>query len=494
MRDIQRAALIFNMLVVMAAIFAGLTETAVGEPADTITVNTIEDELNNDGDCSLREAVQAANSESAVDACPAGSGADTIDLPAGTYMLSLGASFEDGNTEGDLDISGVVSIVGSDVDTTIIKAGTDIDNAIDRIFHVLSSGHLTVQGLTIRNGGTIVGENILDGGAIYVDSGGQATINDCLITENFGVNCGAVVGLADSTIAISNSVISNNLGGSGGGMCSRGSTTIDAVTFDDNTGMFGGALMTGGGTVQISNSTFSNNNAEDFYFEMGEGYGGAIQNSSDMTIHNCTFSGNSSLLDGGAIRNFGVLSINGSTFSGNEAPNGGGILNLSGQVSVTNSIIANSIGADCVGGITSTGYNIDSDDTCNLTAAGDQPGTSPILGPLQDNGGFTWTHALLTGSPAIDAGDNSACLATDQRGVTRPVDGDDNGSEICDIGAFELTSATALDLMGFKASIGADSSALILLLPAVLALAMHQVFKRRKRPTAVANRRLTKGK
>jgi hypothetical protein len=87
--------------------------------------------------------------------------------------------------------------------------------------------------------------------------------------------------------------------------------------------------------------------------------------------------------------------------------------------------------------ITSNGHNLDSDNTCNLTAVGDLPDTDPRLGPLQDNGGPTLTHTLLFGSPAMDAADNSACPATDQRGFTRPMDGDGDGTPTCDIGAFE---------------------------------------------------------
>ena len=97
---------------------------------------------------------------------------------------------------------------------------------------------------------------------------------------------------------------------------------------------------------------------------------------------------------------------------------------------VTNSIIVG-VGQSCSDPLTSQGHNLDSGDSCGFTAPADLRNTDPRLDTLKDNGGFTPTLALLPGSPAIDAGDNAACPATDQRGVTRPQ------GAACDIGAYE---------------------------------------------------------
>jgi hypothetical protein len=96
-----------------------------------------------------------------------------------------------------------------------------------------------------------------------------------------------------------------------------------------------------------------------------------------------------------------------------------------------NTIIQDDNQSCAASGFLSLGGNIDSDDTCNLIEPSDKPGSNPLLGPLADNGGPTQTHALLEGSPAIDAGENAGCPAEDQRGVARPLG---NG---CDMGAYE---------------------------------------------------------
>ena len=114
-------------------------------------------------------------------------------------------------------------------------------------------------------------------------------------------------------------------------------------------------------------------------------------------------------------------------------------MNNGGSLTLVNAIIANNTGGDCLFAVSSLGHNLDSDGTCNLTATGDLSNTDPLLGPLQDNGGPTFTHTLLPGSPAIDAIPLEACtdkdgnpITTDQRGVLRPQ------GAACDLGAFEF--------------------------------------------------------
>jgi hypothetical protein len=146
---------------------------------------------------------------------------------------------------------------------------------------------------------------------------------------------------------------------------------------------------------------------------------------------------------GGLVSSTGPLTLMNSTVSGNTASSGGGLYNSSSQVILTSSIVASNLeGVDCSfnrGSITSHGYNLDSDTSCRLTAATDHPGVDPLLGPLQDNGGPTLTHALLPGSPAIDAipwGTNGCgtTLLGDQRWQARP----QPAWGACDSGAYEV--------------------------------------------------------
>jgi len=195
-----------------------------------------------------------------------------------------------------------------------------------------------------------------------------------------------------------------------------------------NKGADGGGIATSG-TVTVSNSTFAGNLADG---------GGGISNSGTLMVSNCTFAGNradSEYSCGGGISNSGTVTVSNSTFAGNSATAlGGGIKNWDGAVTLKNTIVANSpTGGNCSGVITDGGGNLRYPDTTCPGINGD-----PKLGPLQDNGGPTWTMALGPGSAAIDAADDAICAATpvnnlDQRGIVRP-----QGPH-CDIGAFEAT-------------------------------------------------------
>jgi hypothetical protein len=225
----------------------------------------------------------------------------------------------------------------------------------------------------------------------------------------------------------------------------------------------GGGAVHNGGVMTVTNSTLHGNRA---------GSGGGIANyhldGGMLTVENTTLSANTVLGWGGGIHNLGAAAISNSTLSGNSTDRGGGgICVEEGTVTVTNSTLAgnsaglygggtfgsftavNSIiarnpeGGDCYGPVTSLGHNLDSDGSCGLTAPGDLPMRSPVLGPLGDNGGETLTHALLSPSPAVDPGDDASCPPVDQRGISRPFDGDDDGTAHCDIGAFEYVGPPA---------------------------------------------------
>jgi len=171
--------------------------------------------------------------------------------------------------------------------------------------------------------------------------------------------------------------------------------------------------------------------------------GGAIANfaAGQLQLTNVTLSGNTAAVSGGAISNFdqATVRLTNVTISGNSAQSGGGIRNLS-AAHIVNSILAkNPTGGNCSGSaVVSHGFNLEDGTFCLLDQPTDLSNTDPLFaGPLSDNGGYTLTVALASGSPAIDAADNSQCPDTDQRGFPRPIDGNADSIATCDIGAFE---------------------------------------------------------
>ena len=200
-------------------------------------------------------------------------------------------------------------------------------------------------------------------------------------------------------------------------------------------------------------------------FSGGDQVGGGIFNGWNATVINSTISGNSGPangIGGGGIGNGSFsLTVEDCTFSGNSAHSGGAIYNWTGGTIRVGDTVFN---AGATGGtlfnnsgtITSRGYNLTSDKGGGfLTATGDQANTDPMLGPLQDNGGPTFTHALLPGSPAIDMGDPNF----DPNAFTPPLSDDQRGSSFSrvvngrvDIGAFEVQAPPSADLSITKAA------------------------------------------
>jgi hypothetical protein len=327
---------------------------------------------------------------------------DTITVPACVITLALAAG-------GQLTINKSLTITGAGPTQTILDGG-----GVTRVLNV-SSGTVTLAGLTIRNGN---GNGTFGGGVL--NNGGTLTLRSAIVTNNHaGSSGGGILNLNPSgSLTVTDSVISNNqaMGGGAGG----------------------GGIMANG-TLTLANTTISGNSA-------GLAGGGLVV-SGTATATNLTVSGNTSPRGGGIEvegTNFVLTLVNG-TVVGNiaSAGPGGGLRNApGGGFTVRNTIVADNTatagGANCSGTISSAGHNLETGSGCGFAQPGDLSNANPLLGPLQNNGGPGPTHALLPGSPAIDTGDNTGCPATDQRGVPRPLDMLVPGSAVCDIGAFEV--------------------------------------------------------
>jgi len=371
-----------------------------------------------------------------------------------------------------------------------------ISDACGGSIHVMASGQLTLNKTSLNNNTALE-----SGGAVCIEASAYADIHASTLTNNQSLGYGGAVGgggvfnggtlLLDYSRLVNNS--SSSMGGAvqnygnstindtsftqnsaainGGGIDTTGQLTINRSTFISNTaGIRGGGINQYIGTMLVSESSFNTNHSS--------GYGGGIANDAGTAIIVLSeFSGNTAVSVGGGLRSNGATSVSSSTFSGNHsdgsgggidnseisnpsanlsllnvtlagnsAGTGGGNLSLgslsSANVTLKNTLVAAGAPNNCDKGVTSQGNNLESSNSCGLTAAGDLVNTNPRLRPLEDNGGLTRTHALLPNSPAVDSGTNVGIPGVDQRGFPRPVDGNNDGSVICDIGAYELAFGT----------------------------------------------------
>lgn len=300
-----------------------------------------------------------------------------------------------------------------------------------------ASGGATVSGGGIECLGvaeirdTAILDNEADhGGGLSIGSDGQATLTNVGVASNRAVHpTGSGGGIHSSgQLALTGGSVALNRAQSGGGITAT-ALLMTATTVRNNTAVqLGGGVLHMGGLLLsgIFDSTISANIASK---------GGGVYSQARLATLNTTISGNTAADSGGGLYSaIGEVVFTNTTVTANGAPVGGGVfISPFATARLKNTIVARNLGPDCYtfGGLVSEGQNLAGDASCGFAASGDLNGVDPDLGPLANNGGPTFTHALTFGSPAIDAGDDSRCPATDQRGVIRPQ------GAACDIGAFE---------------------------------------------------------
>jgi hypothetical protein len=409
-----------------------------------------------------------------------------LDVPKGDYRIEFfanpSAADPSGNGEGEV-FAGATTIAhtGSGIESF----GHTFPGTVGDISTSTTTEELAgpAYGASSEFSGAFTAVDICPGGVVTTtaDSGVSSTLRSCIIWANGNVGADtlsvpagtynlSIAGTAEDAATTGDLDITDDLILNGAGPISTiidgnaldrvfdfiaGTSELSGVTVRN-----GNTNSTGGGILNHSNLTLSDlavsgNNANQ---------GGGIDNllGASLTLSNSTINGNTATSVGGGFRDRGTSVLTNVTLSGNAASEGGGMEIRDGTTmlnvtitansaadggglqtqgapslsSVKNTIIAaNLIGVDCLGGLTVLGNNLDSDGSCGFGLTD----PAPLLGPLQDNGGPTFTHALLTGSPAIDSGDSSVCISPtndrDQRGFPRPV------GASCDIGAYEADSA-----------------------------------------------------
>ncbi|MEQ1530623.1 MAG: choice-of-anchor Q domain-containing protein [Methylococcales bacterium] len=368
---------------VLAALYA-LSGTSV--LANTLTVNDLTDIASpGDGKCTLREAVSNANSNSDASGldCVAGFGADSVTFSvSGTIIL--------GST---LSISDAAGLTVDGIGRNITVSG----NNTVRVMQLNPGATLSVKNLTVADGYADP-----QGGGIYNQFGNLNVINSTFTNNTATRTGGGIASYADLTLA--------NPGGN---------LTIANSTFSGNHSVFGGAIRNNSGTLSMVNSTIVGNSVNlpicpPGFFCAIEDSGGGIENSGRLNLDNSIVAGNTAAI--------GAADIGGSVDTGSYNLIGDALVNYRwnglGPIVPLNGNNGNITGVDASTLVDTT---------------------------LANNGGPTQTLALLAGSEAIDAADNTICANAlvnnlDQRSIIRP-----QGPQ-CDIGAFEVSTATSVDL------------------------------------------------
>ncbi|GAB4581417.1 MAG: hypothetical protein Fur0022_41640 [Anaerolineales bacterium] len=357
--------------------------------AASITVNSTADTtIAGDTQCTLREAVANANSDSDTTGgdCVAGSGTDTIGFTSAVLGQTITLSGSEITLSSNMTIS-------ADVEGLIISG-----NNASRIFTVNSGSNVTLTNLRITDG-NVTG----NGGGIQ--NLGTLTINNSTIDSNQAtVVGGGVVNGVGASLTLNSTTLHSNVIASisgtnagGGGLSNSGTAVLNNVTIHGNSASGGATSDNGGGIRNVSGATITLNNVT-VINNTTERYGGGISNAGGITLHNT------------------ILAYN----------------------------LAGVQGPDCRGPVTINASLIRTTTNCTITnQGGSLLNVDPLLTSLDANGGGSVFHPALTAyprddSPVLNAGNNSTCLATDQRGNPRPVGN-------CDMGAVEKQAAEEVD-------------------------------------------------
>ena len=371
-----------------------LLGVTLARPVESFAATYIVTTTADSGPGSLRQAVEDSN------------------VVIGSNRIAI-AAFGTINLSSELLITNSASVLGSGASILRVQA-----NYPGRVFHIVGAG-VAIEDMTVARGSNSLG------GGILVESG-VLNLTRCTVMQNQAVNGGGIAQV-DGRMTITDSTISSNsASGTGMGVYIQGNSTsvVSRCTLAGNSGIgnlaSGGGISHNGASLVLDSSTFCANGSG-----TGNG-GGELNNSGNTAITNCTF-------------------------ANNLCSHGGAVAVIGGTVTVRNSILAMNTATgdtpDCFGPFISGGFNLVGDRTNSFGwgAPGDLIGTSagpinPMLGPLQDNGGYTWTMAPLNDSPVIDRGHSSGATV-DQRGLNRPFDQPQVpnaiGGDAADIGAFE---------------------------------------------------------
>jgi CSLREA domain-containing protein len=384
---IRLAAGMLLLALIFGPLLPGQT-SPVSAQGTAIHVTTTADEMTVNGSCSLREAIQAANTSTAVDACPAGTGSDTIHLPPGVYTLTRTGRSEDNNQTGDLDIHTSLTILGAGRDRTIIQQ-VEHYSIGDRLAQIHpTDARVTLRDLTIHGGRlyegyaddrvvpahgagiwnagrlTVIDVDFIDnnaaddsngtGGAIF--NQGELTIQNAYFYDNYSAHLGGAIHNA-GVMAVENSHFHDNWSYSSMAISSAGGSqsVIRASRFTDHTRSPFAALILHAGEMTIRDSLFSGNQSgemamiynsgtltiEDSVFNDNQPGGSVIhQVRGQLTVRRSLFSGNTNHYDnGGAIYiTQGPTLISDSTFHNNNAVNGGAVYNNDVNLTITGSL------------------------------------------------------------------------------------------------------------------------------------------------------------